>query len=58
MENVAKSHLRHLTEYFALLYEFNKMGEEEGRFLLKVNAISTMINFYLGQNTPTVSNRC
>ncbi|XP_028171395.1 ubiquitin carboxyl-terminal hydrolase puf [Ostrinia furnacalis] len=54
MENGARSHLRHLTEYFSLLYEFSKMGEEEGRFLLRVNAISSMVSFYLGQNSSTV----
>ncbi|XP_047514444.1 ubiquitin carboxyl-terminal hydrolase puf isoform X2 [Pieris napi] len=54
MESGARSHLRHLTEYFSLLYEFSKMGEEEGRFMLKVNAISSMVNFYLGQNSNTV----
>ncbi|XP_037876167.1 ubiquitin carboxyl-terminal hydrolase puf isoform X2 [Bombyx mori] len=50
MENGARAHLRHLTEYFSLLYEFSKMGEEEGKFLLRINAISSMVNFYLGQN--------
>ncbi|KAM3962482.1 LOW QUALITY PROTEIN: ubiquitinyl hydrolase 1 puf [Aphomia sociella] len=54
MENGARSHLRHLTEYFSLLYEFSKMGEEEGKFMLRINAISMMVNFYLGQNTPMV----
>nr|XP_049704813.1 ubiquitin carboxyl-terminal hydrolase puf isoform X8 [Helicoverpa armigera] len=50
MESGARSHLRHLTEYFSLLYEFSKMGEEEGKFMLRINAISSMVNFYLGQN--------
>ncbi|CAB3248888.1 unnamed protein product [Arctia plantaginis] len=54
MENGARSHLRHLTEYFSLLYEFSKMGEEEGRFLLRINAISSMVNFYLGQNSNSM----
>ncbi|RVE55279.1 hypothetical protein evm_000177 [Chilo suppressalis] len=53
MENGARSHLRHLTEYFSLLYEFSKMGEEEGKFMLRVNAISSMVAFYLGQNGAT-----
>uniref|UniRef100_A0A2H1VQW4 ubiquitinyl hydrolase 1 n=1 Tax=Spodoptera frugiperda TaxID=7108 RepID=A0A2H1VQW4_SPOFR len=55
MENGARSHLRHLTEYFSLLYEFSKMGEEEGKFMLRINAISSMVNFYLGQNSAAVS---
>ncbi|XP_061722090.1 ubiquitin carboxyl-terminal hydrolase puf [Cydia pomonella] len=54
MENGARSHLRHLTEYFSLLYEFSKMGEEEGKFMLRINAIASMVSFYLGQNTATV----
>ncbi|XP_015123639.1 ubiquitin carboxyl-terminal hydrolase 34 [Diachasma alloeum] len=47
----AKQHLKHLTEYFSFLYEFSKMGEEETLFLIRVQAISTMINFYLGHKT-------
>lgn len=51
MEHGAKPHLKHLTEYFALLYEFAKMGEEESQFLISIHAISTMVNFYLGQKS-------
>lgn len=51
MEHGAKTHLKHLTEYFALLLEFSKMGEEECQFLISINAISTMVNFYLGQKS-------
>ncbi|KAK0163763.1 hypothetical protein PV328_002459 [Microctonus aethiopoides] len=47
----AKQHLKHLTEYFSFLYEFCKMGEEETLFLIRVQAISTMVNFYLGHKT-------
>ncbi|XP_049877741.1 ubiquitin carboxyl-terminal hydrolase puf [Pectinophora gossypiella] len=54
MENGARSHLRHLTEYFSLLYEFSKMGEEEGRFMLRINAIASMVSFYLGHNSNSV----
>lgn len=32
MEHGVKPHSKHLTEYFAFLYEFAKMGEEEVRF--------------------------
>ncbi|XP_044746055.1 ubiquitin carboxyl-terminal hydrolase 34 isoform X3 [Coccinella septempunctata] len=49
MEHGAKAHLKHLTEYFGFLYEFSKMGDEECKFLLAVGAISTTVNFYLGQ---------
>lgn len=47
----AKQHLKHLTEYFGLLYEFSKMGEEEATFLIKTQAISSMVNFYLGHRS-------
>ncbi|GIZ02411.1 ubiquitin carboxyl-terminal hydrolase 34 [Caerostris extrusa] len=49
IEHGAKQHLKHLTEYFAFLLEFAKMGEEECQFLLSIEAISTIVNFYLGQ---------
>jgi hypothetical protein len=49
MEHGAKAHLKHLTEYFAFLNEFSKMGEEESQFLISVRAVSSMVNFYLGQ---------
>ncbi|XP_068081544.1 ubiquitin carboxyl-terminal hydrolase puf [Anabrus simplex] len=49
MENGAKAHLKHLSEYFCFLNEFSKMGEEESQFLIQVQAISMMVNFYLGQ---------
>lgn len=34
MEHGVKPHSKHLTEYFAFLYEFAKMGEEEVRLYL------------------------
>jgi hypothetical protein len=49
MEHGAKAYLKHLTEYFTFLYDFCKLGEEEGRFLISVQAISMMVNFYMGQ---------
>lgn len=33
MEHGVKPHSKHLTEYFAFLYEFVKMGEEEVLFV-------------------------
>ena len=49
MEHGAKSHLRNLTEYFAFLLEFAKMGDTETEFLLATECITTMVNFYLSQ---------
>ncbi|KAM7288964.1 ubiquitin carboxyl-terminal hydrolase 34 [Ixodes scapularis] len=54
IEHGAKQHLRHLTEYFAFLLEFAKMGEEECQFLLSVEAISTIVSFYLGHKLDYV----
>lgn len=46
MEHGVKPHSKHLTEYFAFLYEFAKMGEEE--VSVSYDRISkTVIKFYL-----------
>jgi ubiquitin carboxyl-terminal hydrolase 34 len=56
LENGAKAHLRHLTEFFGLLYEFSRMGEEETKFLLQTNVIKSVADFYLGhKNQDCVS---
>lgn len=56
MENGAKAHLRHLSEFFGLLYEFSRMGEEETKFLLHINVIRSVADFYLGhKNQDCVS---
>lgn len=49
LDHGVRPHSKFLTEYFAFLLEFAKMGDEESFFLINVNAISTMVNFYLGQ---------
>lgn len=49
-----KPQIKYLTEYFSFLLEFAKQGDEEGRFLLSVETISIMINFYL--NYGKISN--
>uniref|UniRef100_A0A182R156 ubiquitinyl hydrolase 1 n=1 Tax=Anopheles farauti TaxID=69004 RepID=A0A182R156_9DIPT len=48
MEHGAKAHSRHLSEFFSLLYEFSRMGEEEALFLLRINVIRSVADFYLG----------
>ena len=45
--SVNKPHPKYLTEYFTFFIEFAKMGEEECRFLLVVEAINTFVQFYL-----------
>lgn len=39
--------IKNLTEYFNFLNEFAKQGDEECKFLISIEAISTIINFYL-----------
>lgn len=39
--------IKNLTEYFHFLNEFAKQGEEECKYLISIEAISTIINFYL-----------
>lgn len=51
LEHGAKAHLRHLSEFFGLLYEFSRMGEEETLFLLKINIIRSVADFYLGHKS-------
>ncbi|XP_037912392.1 ubiquitin carboxyl-terminal hydrolase puf isoform X3 [Hermetia illucens] len=48
LEHGAKAHLRHLSEFFGLLYEFSRMGDEETLFLLRINVIRSVSDFYLG----------
>lgn len=53
LEHGAKAHLRHLSEFFGLLYEFSRMGEEETLFLLKINIIRSVADFYLGNKSSS-----
>lgn len=51
LEHGVRPHSKYLTEYFAFLLDFSKMGDEESLFMIHINAISTMINFYMGQKS-------
>lgn len=51
MEHGAKAHLRNLSEFFGLLFEFSRMGDEETVFLLKIGIIKSVADFYLGNKT-------
>ncbi|XP_055847912.1 ubiquitin carboxyl-terminal hydrolase puf isoform X2 [Episyrphus balteatus] len=51
MEHGARQHLRHLSEFFGLLFEFSRMGDEETVFLLRVNVIRSVADFYLGNKS-------
>ncbi|GAB6022101.1 hypothetical protein CHUAL_006244 [Chamberlinius hualienensis] len=51
IEHGANQHTKHLTEYFSFLLEFAKMGPRECQFLLSLEAISTIVNFYLGHKS-------
>uniref|UniRef100_A0A1I8PAA3 DUF3517 domain-containing protein n=1 Tax=Stomoxys calcitrans TaxID=35570 RepID=A0A1I8PAA3_STOCA len=48
MEHGAKAHLRNLSEFFGLLFEFSRMGDEETLFLLRIGVIKSVADFYLG----------
>ncbi|XP_020817577.1 ubiquitin carboxyl-terminal hydrolase 34 [Drosophila serrata] len=48
LEHGARSHLRHLSEYFSLLCEFSRMGDEEAMFLLRIGILKSLVDFYLG----------
>ena len=52
LEHSAKAYWKNLSEYFTLLNESCKMGDQESQFLLSINTIYSMANFYLGQK-PT-----
>ncbi|XP_075147597.1 ubiquitinyl hydrolase 1 puf [Haematobia irritans] len=51
MEHGAKAHLRNLSEFFGLLFEFSRMGDEETLFLLRIGVIKSVADFYLGNKT-------
>lgn len=51
MEHGARAHLRHLSEFFGLLFEFSRMGDEETVFLLRINVIRSVADFYLGNKS-------
>ena len=58
MEHGAKAHSRHLSEFFGLLYEFSRMGEEEALFLLRINVIRSVADFYLGHKGQECVSGC
>ncbi|EDW39044.1 GL13871 [Drosophila persimilis] len=55
LEHGARSHLRHLSEYFSLLCEFSRMGDEEAMFLLRIGVLKSLVDFYLGNKQTTDS---
>ncbi|XP_016981843.1 ubiquitin carboxyl-terminal hydrolase puf [Drosophila rhopaloa] len=48
LEQGARSNLRHLSEYFGLLCEFSRMGDEEAMYLLRIGILKSLVDFYLG----------
>lgn len=51
MTSGSRPHCKYLSEYFALLYDFAKMGDAESQFMLQVNAINTMVLFFMSHKT-------
>ena len=43
----ARPYVKNLSELFRFLFDFAKLGNEETRFLLSVQTISTFVDFYL-----------
>ncbi|XP_066282190.1 ubiquitin carboxyl-terminal hydrolase 34-like isoform X3 [Branchiostoma lanceolatum] len=52
LEHGVRPNSKHLTEYFSLLLDFAQKGEEEKHFMIAIEAISIMANFYLGNKSP------
>nr|NP_651275.1 puffyeye, isoform D [Drosophila melanogaster]Q9VC56.2 RecName: Full=Ubiquitin carboxyl-terminal hydrolase puf; AltName: Full=Protein puffyeye [Drosophila melanogaster]AAF56319.2 puffyeye, isoform D [Drosophila melanogaster] len=48
LEHGARANLRHLSEYFGLLCEFSRMGDEEAMYLLRIGVLKSLVDFYLG----------
>jgi len=56
LEHGARANLRHLSEYFGLLCEFSRMGDEEAMYLLRIGILKSLVDFYLGhKQTDSVS---
>lgn len=51
LEHGARIHMRHLSEFFGLLFEFSRMGDEETMYLLRIGVIKSVVDFYLGNKT-------
>lgn len=47
MEQNIKNYIRNMAEYFSLLHEFSKLGDDESKFLVVTQCITTVVNFYL-----------
>ncbi|XP_050545386.1 ubiquitin carboxyl-terminal hydrolase 34 [Daktulosphaira vitifoliae] len=59
MQQNIKNFIRNMTEYFTLLHEFSKLGDEESKFLISIQCITTVVNFYLslkGHEQNDISN--
>lgn len=58
LEHGARIHMRHLSEFFGLLFEFSRMGEEETMYLLRIGVIKSVVDFYLGNKTQDCVSIC
>ncbi len=55
IEGGTRPQSKYLSEYFAFMLEFAKTGEEEVIFLIHINAISLMVNYFLAAHRPNDS---
>jgi len=53
--DIQLNNCKYLPEYFSFLFEFARLGEEEKRFLIRIDCISIMITFYIGSKDKASS---
>lgn len=55
LEQNIKAYVKNLPEVFWFIYQFADLGGEEREFLLKMDAISVMVGFYLGTKSSELN---
>eukprot|EP00794_Sanderia_malayensis_P020521 gene20521-22540_t len=55
LEENIRSHCKNLGELFHFIYQFVSLGQEECNFMLNIDAITTMVNFYMGLKASEVA---
>ncbi|KAL9953976.1 hypothetical protein ACROYT_G041461 [Oculina patagonica] len=55
LEQNIKAYVKNLSEVFWFIHQFAVLGREEREFLLKMDAISVMVGFYLGTKASEVN---
>ncbi|XP_065067715.1 ubiquitin carboxyl-terminal hydrolase 34-like isoform X1 [Rhopilema esculentum] len=55
LEDNIRSHCKNLGELFHFIYQFVSLGQEECTFMLNIDAISSIVHFYMGLKTSEVA---